>query len=559
MLQWAGVLAVVQDGTRVNGTLGNAAYMGTYALFNIFLATFFMVRESFTTTAEQVRLSVYGLIVLLHVFVLYHTATRGAMLGLIVGAVVAAILVAVFERERGMLRKSAIGVLVGLVILVGGFIVLRDAPFVKESPVLARFSSISLTETTTKSRFMIWDMAFQGFKERPVLGWGMENFNFVFNKYYNPRMYGQEQWFDRAHNVFFDWLIAGGLPALLAYLALFACAVYCIWRRAESLSIVEKAVLTGLLAGYFFQNLFVFDNITSLILFFTVLAYIEGLHPGAPPQKKDKNTNVPFVVSSETAPLLAGAVIVCLIGVPYVVNYKGIMQNLTLVRAMSEPSTIGPAHNLELFKKTVEYGSLGTSEAREQLAQIVLKLPQDMKQFASVREDFIVLATDEIKKQATVFSGDARYQLFAGSFLGRMGHTDEALEYLKKASDLSPAKQTILFELGSLYYMKKDYADALEVFRKAYELAPEYPEAEKLYLQILMEGKNYAEVEGVLKAHIARTPADTEPRLNLAALYLSLGKRAEAVKEIMSAITINPSFKEQGEFYIKEIQAGRNP
>src|SRR3989344_3553367 len=115
------------------------------------------------------------------------------------------------------------------VILVSGFLVVRDPPnfvsrnstlsylvlytqnFVKNSPVLSRFASINVEETTTKSRFMIWNMAMQGLKERPILGWGQESFNYVFNKYYDPGMYGQEQWFDRTHNIIFDWLIAGGI------------------------------------------------------------------------------------------------------------------------------------------------------------------------------------------------------------------------------------------------------------------------------------------------------------------------------------------------------------
>ncbi|OHA78488.1 MAG: hypothetical protein A2V96_02560, partial [Candidatus Yonathbacteria bacterium RBG_16_43_6] len=290
VLQWAGMLTVVQDGIRVNGTLGNAAYLGTYALFNIFLALFLMVHTSVTETGARMRMLLYGAVAILQTFVLYHTATRGAMLGLIVGVGIAMILIALFERERLMLRKIAIGTLLALTLFVGGFIVLRDTSFVRESPVLARFASISLTEKTTKSRFMVWNMAYQGFKEHPIRGWGMENFNYVFNEYYNPNMYDQEQWFDRAHNVFFDWLIAGGFPALLAYLSLFGCALYCIWRRARTLSVLEKSVLTGLLGGYFFQNLFVFDNITSLIYFFTILAFVESISNKLPVVEKKKGT-----------------------------------------------------------------------------------------------------------------------------------------------------------------------------------------------------------------------------------------------------------------------------
>ena len=63
-------------------------------------------------------------------------------------------------------------------------------------------------------------MAIKGFIEKPILGWGQEGFNFVFNKYYDPRMYTQEPWFDRAHNTYLDWLIVGGALGLLSYLAI---------------------------------------------------------------------------------------------------------------------------------------------------------------------------------------------------------------------------------------------------------------------------------------------------------------------------------------------------
>jgi len=33
----------------------------------------------------------------------------------------------------------------------------------------------------------------------------------------------------------------------------------------------------------------------------------------------------------------------------------------------------------------------------------------------------------------------------------------------------------------------------------------------------------------------------------------------EAIEELQIAIALNPEFKDQGEYYINEIQAGRNP
>jgi O-antigen ligase len=76
-------------------------------------------------------------------------------------------------------------------------------------------------------------MAIKGIAEKPFIGWGQESFNYVFNKYYDPRMYNQEQWFDRAHNVFFDWLTAGGILGLGTYLFFFGTLLWYLWRKND--------------------------------------------------------------------------------------------------------------------------------------------------------------------------------------------------------------------------------------------------------------------------------------------------------------------------------------
>ncbi len=502
-LQWAGDLTIVQDGMRVNGTLGNAAYLGTYAFFNIFIAAWLASRETWTTTVGKAKLSFYGFIILLQTFVLYHTATRGAMLGLIVGAGAATLLVALLERKNKSLRKWAMGTVLAIALLIGGFMAIRNTAFVQKSPVMARFAAISFTEQTTKSRFMVWGMAIQGFKEHPVLGWGMEGFNYVFNKYYNPGMYGQEQWFDRAHNVFFDWLISGGILGLLAYLSLFVSAFYLIWRRLENRTILEKSILTGLLVGYLFQNLFVFDNLTSLIYFSTILAYLESVSLPCE-SSKNKKTNKPAVVSRENAFMVSGAAAILAVVLIYSVNYNGFMQNTTLIRALSERSTEGPVHNLNLFKEAIAYNSFGTAEVREQLAQLSMNAFDRTKGISDNQKLFIGYAADQLEKQAAELPDDARYQVFAGSFLLQAGRVDQALPYLIKAQELSPKKQAILFQLGSAYYAQKDKAKAEEMFKRAYELEPAYADAEKYYLQVLVADGKKDEAAKVLQGGVLK-------------------------------------------------------
>jgi len=214
LFQLAGKITINQGGTRVDTTLGNATYLAIYMFFHIFLTAIMLVRWRGAVFVKYI----YSALFALQIYILYNTATRGAILGLIGGALLTTILIVVLEKERRVLRKVSVGVLAGILLLIVGFWAVKDAQFVRNSDVLSRITSISLEEESN-ARFIIWNMAWQGIKERPILGWGQESFNYVFNKYYDPRLYLQEPWFDRVHNIVLDWMIAGGFLGFLAYLA----------------------------------------------------------------------------------------------------------------------------------------------------------------------------------------------------------------------------------------------------------------------------------------------------------------------------------------------------
>jgi O-antigen ligase len=195
---------------------------------------------------------------------MYFTGTRGSLLGFIGGIIVVAIILAIKEREHKAVRNTAIGLLAVVVLLVALLASVRGTEFAKNRPLIDRFSAIatldlkSYAQTAGFARFTLWNMAWQGVKEKPFLGWGQDNFPYVFAKYYDPKMYSQEQWFDRTHNVFFDWLIAGGFLGLLSYLAIFVVAIVMLWKRKE-FALWEKAVFTGLITAYFIHNFLYFD------------------------------------------------------------------------------------------------------------------------------------------------------------------------------------------------------------------------------------------------------------------------------------------------------------
>src|SRR3989338_7742829 len=107
VLQIIGLKTINQGGVRVDGTLGNAIYLAVYMLFHIFIAFLFLWREWKNVALRWV----YGLLILSQVFVLYYTATRGAILGLLGGLLTIAVL-NIRNKEDRLVRKSSIAVLV---------------------------------------------------------------------------------------------------------------------------------------------------------------------------------------------------------------------------------------------------------------------------------------------------------------------------------------------------------------------------------------------------------------------------------------------------------------
>lgn len=476
--------------SRIDATLGNPAYLGLYML----LMAFFTVFAIYKIWDNKVLRWTYGLFLLGEIYIIYYTATRGALIGLVGGIFLIALILA--WRSSGLIRKVSLGIVIGVVVLAGAFWSLRQTELVKTSPVLSRFANISLTEQTTQSRLLIWRMSWEGFKEHPILGWGPENYNLVFNKYYNPLMWSNEPWFDRSHNIIFDWLINAGLLGLLTYLALFATALYVIWRKevvgkdGEEMPLVGRALLTGLLAAYLINNFFVFDNIVSYIIFFTLLAYLYHIEVkgGTIVQvKKTVSENRELV-----GYIIYTTVVVACVFSLYYFNFSNISTNRSLIRALSvqgnyqkDPRALKIAY--DSFNEILGKNSLGASEAREQLMQYSLGLvsrsdiPYNPNDPNDMKISFLKLADAELKHQLEMTPNDARYQLFYGSFLAALRQFDAALVYLNKAHELSPGKQSILFQIGSVLLAKKDYKNALAVFKQAYESEPNYEEARKLY------------------------------------------------------------------------------
>lgn len=582
-----GILALGEGGTagwsaRIDATFGNPIYLAAYMLFHVFLAA--MLWNQFwqkSVPGRRMWPSIgYGAVIVLDTIALLFTGTRGTTIGLVGGGILAALIYVFLTPGARRARGYFVGVIALLVVLGGGLWLARDTSFVKHVGFLDRIASISLTDDTAMARLLNWGIAWQGIKERPVIGWGQENYAIVFDKYYDPRMYAQEPWFDRVHNIVFDWWVAGGTLGLLAYLSIFATALYVIWK-SRAFTLAERSILTGLLAGYFCHLFFVFDNVTSYILFGTILAYI-AWRAGAVDMQKD----VPLpTLSRGMAPLVALVALLVAGGVIWWVNVPAYAENVAILAGLAqEPG--GLSENLADFDKAISYNTYGNQEAREQLAQVATQLAGSSVS-SDIKQQFAMDSVKQLEAQSLVSPLDARFPLFEGVLLDAYGQYQAALTALEKAHQLSPDKQTILFEMGLNAEARNDNATALTDFKQAFDLDQADTDARIYYASAAIRAKDdtladqllapiiptgqaadqrieaayvsrgeYDKIAAIWKAHIAANPTDLQGYFTLAAAYYAEADKTDAIAALKAAEAQDPTIASQADPLIQQIQNG---
>jgi O-antigen ligase/cytochrome c-type biogenesis protein CcmH/NrfG len=586
--QVLGTFTIGSGGTglesRIDVTFGNPIYLAVYMLFHVFLAALLLYQLRRDTKGDHLWLSVwYWAVIVFDTLALFLSGTRGAMLGLIGGGVLT-IALYVFTREGRHLRRWAVGVCAVLLVLAGGLWVGRDSVLVHRVGFLNRLAGLySLTgDDTTMARLINIEMAWRGVKERPVLGWGQENYAIVFDKYYDPRMYAQEQWFDRVHNIVFDWWIAGGTLGLLAYLSIFAAALYGIWRKGV-LDSGERSIFTGLLAGYFIHNLTVFDNVTSYILFAFVLGYVCFREAKA---REIRPVSERALVAGDAAVPIAGAVgLIVALGSAWMVNAYAYAANTEILNALYQGGNVSAA--LQSFEKAISYGTYGTQEAREQLSQLAASVAQSSSISQSDKEQVVQIAVDQLNLQAKQSPLDARFPLFAGSILDVAGDSQQAEALLMRAHELSPDKQSILYELAQNAQQRGDTSGMVRYLKTAYELdtantdarigyaaglisAGEDSAAAELLAPIVETGQaadpriaqayaarhEYANLVPIWQAAIKADPAKAQNYFTLAAIYYAAGNAQKAIATLQQVSQLVPSVAADVAQYIQQIKTG---
>lgn len=267
---WGGAPAI--EIHRSLSTFGNSV------LFGAFLALVFPVAVCLFLDSSKGKEEFFsGVGFFLIFFALVTTFSRGAWLA---GLVSMLFLFFILRVEGVSKRKLIIVSLIIILVIIAVELVALTAAIPSQELGTRAVSALNPQQSSIRKRLLIWKVALEGIKERPLLGYGPDSFNLIFYKFQtveHVRAFSSTTkpftFADNAHNYLIQLSATMGIPtALLAVLFLFFFFVGAskgIYRKKE-LRILRSGFLAGIVS-YVVALLFGISTVGSATLFWLFL------------------------------------------------------------------------------------------------------------------------------------------------------------------------------------------------------------------------------------------------------------------------------------------------
>jgi tetratricopeptide (TPR) repeat protein len=151
---------------------------------------------------------------------------------------------------------------------------------------------------------------------------------------------------------------------------------------------------------------------------------------------------------------------------------------------------------------------------------------------------------DHLKKAVSLAgkASNGEKLLILGNEAGANGNAAKQKDYFEQLVAAYPNDERAHFNLGGYYFAQLDYPKAIEHYRKATELAPNYSPAFNILGYAYRQNDDYANAEIAFKRYIALIPKDPNPYDSYAELLLKMGKFDESIVQYRKALAIDSNF-----------------
>jgi O-antigen ligase/tetratricopeptide (TPR) repeat protein len=482
-------------GGRAVGAFTNPAIVAGYLLFGVFVPLLGYVggrapavggslekRAKRMMRIDEISVSwkaVFLATAVASFFGVMATGTRAAFLGVIFGGLVGAVCI-FFDRRFAVAVRRGVMTLLACAILFVSLIGIQIAFHPIENPtgIFSRLTNKSELSSGIRNRALSWEIALRAAQERPVVGWGPDNFSEGFDKHFDSRLVQKndlaEAWFDKAHNAFLEMLTTMGLLGLGAYVFLLCVLVgAALAMRRRSLGYVPVLALVG---AYVANNIFIFDSFETITMLFFVAAWIAPEYPLA--AGKMRYLAAP-AAKAVLAVLGAGAAGLLAVGAVWlaVLPMRALGANDIAWRYLNDYDR----RTIEAYRGVLAMPGAYIPDMWQYLSLRILKDPGRLRSGdEAIFQGVTRLAFDSFEAIAKKYPMTARDYYMAGrlgNFLKTKDDSDsrKILAYLSTGAARAPKNPNFAYEFAQYYRDRDDHDMALQYLNDAIAKDPNVP------------------------------------------------------------------------------------
>ncbi|MEI8361100.1 MAG: O-antigen ligase family protein [bacterium] len=478
------IYAVANVSVNNYGTLGNSSYISGQMIFGIFFAIYLMYKHR----NWAAWLGYLGAIAFM--FTAFANAgTRGAFVGLAFGLGLIAFLTAIYAANKKV-KYTAFGFIGFVVVLTSLIFANKDAAWVNSNKFFLRVSQIDFASGTFQTRLYSWKAAGKDFPNHPFFGTGYGNFAISFDKYLDPKFFSFEAtYFDHAHNNLVDIGSTTGLVGLITYLLMFVAMGYYLitLQKNKKIDRGSIAVIWGLIAAYFIQNIVLFDSFVTyfaLMVLFGLVYWYSNQDDGV--EAKDQPTN-----NAEFVTWLVVGSLMLFITWQYNINtWKMLIKTIDGQIAMSQTGDLNNV--ISAYKEAYTYGSPLDRDSRTSLIQLMAQQSPSLSKMSKDKAVAIIDYVENLNYLNLAYNPNDSFNLMMAAqlynsfanYYGQSGDMAKYNSYLSKAEtsidraiETNPARPTNYFFKAQLFMNRGKKDEAVQWLEKAVALNPDYPES----------------------------------------------------------------------------------
>lgn len=582
------------DYLRPGAFFGNPAFAAVFMLFHVFIGAYLFATNVKTGRWGLVPRLLLGTGIVLNVIAIFLSQTRATILGLGVGGVIFLLWYAV-RRDEGdtsfvkKMRVAARGTLILGFAVLFLFAATRSWVVWQKIPGLGRIAATAPSSLSEQPRFIAWGIALKAIAARPALGYGLENFKYPFDAYYEPALFRQsfsETYFDKPHNVVLEYGVTAGIPGLLAYLGLIGALVFSLVRQHRDPS--ARLFFVPAIAAYFVQNVFIFDTFGSYLMLMLLCGYAAGLSGGGAAEEPR-----PSGISRPVRGLkIAVAALSCAAAlfVAFRYNVRTLYANNQQYLGMNFFVNKMPARSIQSFNAVFNTLNQYSDYQKRDFALSALEVyQQGLLKDAPDLENILHGAMRLYAESIVNHPHDYYPRVSFADMATNLADIDPAYiklaeQQLENAFRLSPKRQQVFYVLSRLRIVQGRKKEALEVMKYALDLDPRSPDPHFYYGLLLMDNGRleegiaeienakalgrkpatpeelrvvgnyyadsgrYAEAEAFYRESLRLRSRDSETRLKLGLVYFTEKKYALAYKEIKNVLRAMPELRASPRF-----------